>query len=235
MRFRVSSFTLLPIFITALTLAQQAHAETSVFSDNGDSTIYSQLLTISAGPLEPKSAVISNGSYAFNYGQAAQKSFLIEAGWSARLFWLFGGFYLNENFAYSQLSGSPNSNAIGGANDTTLTANLFGFDTRLTYAAEWFPVHWIIPFAEGGYQYTFYNQSGSVDLDSASGGVGNMVAGAGLRFWLNRTNSQPTDTVHNHQALPIFLSFKWNRIFSNNADSLNLADSSYQGGISLGL
>jgi hypothetical protein len=223
------------IFLLALLSTQQCFAATSFFSDNGDSTIYSQLLTLSAGPLEPKSAVISNGSYAFDYGQAAQKLFLVEAGWSARLFWLFGGIYLNENFAYSQLSGSPNGNAIGGSNDQSLTANLFGFDTRLAYAAEWFPVHWIIPFAEAGYQYTFYNQSGSVDLDSASGGVGNPVAGAGIRFWLNRASSEPTDTVHNHQALPIFLSLKWNRIFSNNASSLDLADSSYQGGISLGL
>jgi hypothetical protein len=211
-----------------------ARAETSYFSEPGDSQAYRQMFSIQAGPFQPKSAVISNGSYAFDYGSATH-SFLVEAGWSARLFWAFGNFYFNENFAYSQLGGVTPPAAIAGNVDSTLSMNLFGLDTRIVDSLEWFPVHWAIPFIEGGYQYTFYNQSGSVDLDSVQGGVGNPVAGAGFRFWVNRRISDRVDTVHSYESFPIFITLKWNRIFPNSSNGLNLADSSVLGGLSIGL
>jgi hypothetical protein len=222
------------LFLSGLMASNLAQAETSVFSQPLDSQTYGQLFSIQAGPFQPKSAVISNGSYAFDYGSAT-KSFLLEAGWSTHLFWAFGNFYFNENFAYSQLSGVAPPAAIAGNTDSSLSVNMFGFDTRLVDALEWFPVRWIIPFFEGGYQYTFYSQSGSVDLDSVQGGVGNPVAGAGLRFWVNRRDSGRVDTVHAYESFPVFVTLKWNRVFSNSSNGLNLADSSVLGGLSIGL
>ena len=227
----LSSFLMMSCLAQAET---NTTSTTGYFSEPPESQTYRQMFSIQAGPFQPKSAVISNGSYAFDYGSATH-SFLVEAGWSVRLFWALGNFYLNENFAYSQLSGVAPPSAIAGNTDGSLSMNLFGLDTRLVDSFEWFPIRWAIPFVEGGYQYTFYNQSGSVDLDSVQGGVGNPVAGAGVRFWLNRKVSDQFDTVHSYESFPIFLTFKWNRIFPNSSNGLDLADSSVLGGLSVGL
>lgn len=228
-------FLVLIALLSTMIQTSPARADVSTyFSQPAESQTYNQMFSIQAGPFQPKSAVISNGSYAFDYGSATH-SFLLEAGWSARLFWAFGNFYFNENFAYSQLSGVAPPASIAGNTDSSLSVNLFGLDTRIVDAFEWFPVHWAIPFVEGGYQYTFYNQSGSVDLDSVSGGVGNPVAGAGVRFWINHQNSARADTVHAYESFPIFVTLKWNRIFPNSSNGLDLADSSVLGGLSVGL
>jgi len=226
---------LIPQLFQADALADSsAQTRTNFFDEPADSQTYRQMFSIQAGPFQPKSASISNGSYAFDYGSASH-SILVEAGWSARLFWALGNFYFNENFAYTQFSGVAPPAAVGTNADSSLSMNLFGLDTRLVDSLEWFPVRWAIPFLEGGYQYTFYNQSGSVDLDSVQGGVGNIVAGAGFRFWVNRRDSDRVDTVHSYESFPIFVTLKWNRIFANSSNNLNLADSSFLGGLSIGL
>jgi hypothetical protein len=220
--------------ILAFTCSIQSRAATSVFSEPNDSSTYNQLFSISAGPYQPESVVVNNGNYSFDYGSATQ-SFLVEAGWSARLFWAAGAFYLNENILYSQFTGATHSLGSAPGSDTSLTLNLLGLDTRLSYALEWFPIHWFIPFAEAGYQFSFYSQGGSTDLNSVQGSVGNAVAGAGARVWLNRGASESDDSINRHSAMPIFLLFKWNRIVPNTSNGLNLADSSFLGGLSVGL
>ena len=220
------SFIFIALFITVIQSTPTWADVSTYFSEPIESQTYHQMFSIQAGPFQPKSAVISNGSYAFDYGSATH-SFLLEAGWSAHLFWAFGNFYFNENFAYSQLSGVAPPAAIAGNTDSSLSVNLFGLDTRLVDAFEWFPVHWIIPFVEGGYQYTFYNQSGSVDLDSVQGGVGNPVAGVGVRFWMNHQSTTRIDAVHSYEAFPVFFTVKWNRIFPNSSNGLDLAEAAF--------
>jgi hypothetical protein len=233
MRFTLFSITL--FLVSSICQADTQAVQSSYFAQPADDQVYSQFFSLSVGPFNPRSAVISNESYSFDYGSSSNHAVMVQAGWSARLFWLLGAVYFNENFNYSQLSGAAPSGGVTGGADQSLTVNLFGLDTRLVHAWEWFPVKWAIPFVEGGYEYTFYNQAGSVDLDSVQGGVGNPVAGAGMRFWLNRGPSESEDSVHRHNQLPIFLTVKWNRIFANNSGGLDLAESSYLGGVSIGL
>ena len=120
--------------------------------------IYDQLISISAGTFySPQSAVISNGTYSFDYGSGTTSTFIVSTGWGIRL---YKGLYFQENIAYSRFSGNTSSvSTSGGVPDSSLSVNLIGLDTRLAYAIDRFPVGWIIPFVEGGFQYTFYSQS----------------------------------------------------------------------------
>jgi hypothetical protein len=104
---------------------------------------------------------------------------------------------------------------------------VLGIDARLMYAGDWFPWKPLIPFVDGGYRYSVFYQPGQGGLDAAEGGVGNPVAGLGLRFWLNRRASLNGST-------PFFLSAKAERVFPAQ-NSLNLAATSFFGGLSIGL
>jgi hypothetical protein len=188
-----------------------------------------QLLTLQFEQFRPQSVQIDNGSYAFDYGKQIS-SFLGEVGWAGKLVDFHGSFYFEENLAFSTFTGNISRNS-GGAQpslgSSSYSLYLFGLDTRLMYAADWFPAKWLIPFIDGGYQYTAYYQPASTGLESVQGGVGNFVSGGGMRFWLNRRSS--LENGNN----PIYLSAKYNKIF-NSASSLNLASSSVLGGMSLG-
>ncbi len=205
-------------------------ASEGLSKSNDGSQVYDQLIALSAGPFTPQSAVISNGTYSFNYGNGTTSSFLVEAGWAIRL---VSGFYLSENLAYSRFSGTPGVNIATGSSNS-LSVNLIGLDSRINYSVERFPVRWIIPFAEAGYQYTFYSQTGSSDLDSVQGGTGNFVAGAGVRLWVNRSSALSTDLKGTYRTLPIFVTFKWNDILPNGSN-MDLADSNLLVGVSVGL
>jgi hypothetical protein len=188
-----------------------------------DDEVYDQLISISAGAFSPQSAVVSNGTYTFNYGSGTTDTFLIQAGWAVRL---MRDLYLAENIAYSRFSGS--------ASAENLSVNLVGLDSRLQFALDNSPIPWFIPFVEGGYLYTFYSQTGSSDLDSVQGGTGNFVMGAGARIWVNRSSSLNTDLKGTYSRLPLFLTVKWNSILSNGS-AFNLADNGLMVGVSVGL
>jgi hypothetical protein len=201
---------------------------------------YQQIISCSAGPIKPASASISKGTYTFNYDSESVSSILLEVGGATRLFWLVGAFYLNANLAFTRFNGSFSPEiaislpSISQNNALGLSVNFFGLDTRISHAWEWFPLNWLIPFVEAGYLYSLYSQFGSSDFDSVQGGTGNMVAAAGLRFWINPTASVRSEDTQSYFSLPIFLSLKWNHIFPN-GQPLDLASSTILFGASFGL
>lgn len=190
---------------------------------------YQQIFTFSLGLFQPTSILVTKGLYAFSYDNQATNTALIEAGWATRLFWLGGTFYFSESLAYSRFSGTyPIDKVVSlpaGALSKSINLNMhiLGLDSRLVHAWEWFPIAWVIPFFEMGYLYTFYSQFGSSDFDSAQGGIGNLVGAAGIRFWLNPSASVRSENTESSFSLPIFLSLKWNRIFSN-SQNFDMAD-----------
>lgn len=202
---------------------------------------YQQIISFSAGIFNPASASISKGSYVFNYDADSTHTAIFEVGGATRLFWVGGAIYLNTNLTYMRFKGSfapytiqPLLLSDVKANASDLSVNLFGLDTRITHAWEWFPIHWIIPFLEAGYTYTFYSQFGSSDFDSVQGGTGNPTAGAGIRFWLNPSASVRSDDTQSYFSIPVFLTLKWNQIFSN-GEPLDLAYSGLIFSASFGL
>jgi hypothetical protein len=197
-------------------------------SNQGGTRKVDQLVTLQIGQFTPNSIQTSNGAYNFNYGHGT--SFLAEGGWALKILSAGtsgGSFYFEENLAYSSFSGNSVQNVSVPNGSSSYTLDLFGFDTRLMYAADWFPLTWITPFVDGGYQLSIYYQPGSSGLDSTEGGVGNPVAGAGARILLN-------PGAFTSGGNPIYLSGKYNRIFSV-SNSVDLASSSFMGGLSLGL
>jgi hypothetical protein len=189
---------------------------------------YDQLVSFQFGQYHPQSTQISNGTYNFDYGTG--HTFTGELGWALKLMEPgahFGAFYLEEGLAFSSFSGNIQTNPSVQLSANSYSLYLFGLDSRVMYAAEWFPWKSLVPFADGGYQYTFYYQPGSSGLESVNGGVGNFVAGGGARLWLNRDGSI-------RGAMPIFITAKVNRIFPQ-ANTLNLASTSFLGGLTLGL
>jgi hypothetical protein len=203
-------------------IEDQSHTESSVTSSD-------QFVSLAFAPFAPASVQISNGAYNFNYGQKTS-TYMGQAGWGIKLFDLGGAFYFEENLGFSQLSGNTINEAGAQAANSSYSVDFFGFDTRLMYEASWFPWKRLVPFVDGGYLYTIYYQPGNSGLDSVSGGVGNPVAGGGLRFWLNRQSAM-------NGAHPVFLTGKVNRIFtsSNSVNSVDLTSTSVFGGVSFGL
>jgi hypothetical protein len=185
-----------------------------------------QLLTLQFQQFQPKAVQVDNGSYNFNYGNQIS-SFLGEAGWAGKLLDFHGAFYFEENLAFSTFSGNVSSSSTAQPGSSSYSLYLLGLDTRLMYAADWFPVKWLIPFGDAGYQYSVYYQPSSSGSESVEGGVGNFVAGGGVRIWVNRHASL------NSGNSPIYLSAKYNKIFSSGG-SLDLASASFLGGLSLG-
>lgn len=195
------------------------------------SSAYSQLFFIQVQYFQPEFIQVDNGTYAFNYSSKTHplRSFLLELGWAPELFQWHGSFYLEEQLAFSLFHGGifqvSNLPALSG---TSYSLFLFGLDTRLMYAMTGFPWKRWIPFLDLGYQYSTFYQGGDSGLEAAQGGVGNIVAGGGFRFWLNRQQSQQEG------VLPFFLNFRLNHIFSS-PGSLNLGSTGISGGMSLGL
>lgn len=200
-------------------IEQPSSSETSVASSD-------QFVSLAFAPFAPASVQISNGAYNFNYGQKTS-TYMGQAGWGIKLFDLGGAFYLEENLGFSELSGNAISVTGSQTASASYSVDFFGLDTRLMYEASWFPWKRLIPFLDGGYLYTLYYQPGNSGLDSVSGGVGNAVAGGGLRFWLNRQSAM-------NGAHPVFLTGKVNRIFTS-SNSVDLTSTSFFGGVSFGL
>ena len=192
---------------------------------------YDQIFTLQIGRFAPDSLQLDNGTYTFTYGNSEVdpvSSFLGELGWAPKLLSFAGAFYLEENLCFSIFHGGAGQSAeLPPLSNATYSLLLFGFDTRLMYAATWFPIRRLIPFADGGYQYTIYYQPGSSGFESAQGGVGNLAAGAGLRVWLNPASSMAGFP-------PFFISAKVNRIFPA-SNGVNLGSTSFLGGVSIGL
>jgi hypothetical protein len=198
------------------------------------SRVFSQLLSLQVSTFNPRSVTVSNGDYDFKYGPNVSGT-MVEAGWSVRLFPLvFGSIHFEEGLAYASLSGSANSSIRGTQQQDSLQMNMLALDSRVMYSMDWFPWKRLIPFADGGYQLEFYNQTGASDLESVQGNSGNFVAGAGLRFWLNRGDFSAGDYVSRVEGIPFFLLLKYSHVFPNQSD-LDLASDSYSIGLQMGI
>jgi hypothetical protein len=208
-------------------------------TDSGQSTFdsvspYNQLVSIQAGPFRPASLVLSNGSYVFDYNATSLDSYMVEAGWAARLLGLGGSWFLEENLAFSSFSGALKPLQTSTAAPETLSAYLLGLDSRVMWAWDWFPWKSLIPFVDGGVQWSFYYQSGTSDLESTQGNIANFVAGAGARLWLNRASSMSQDHVNRFAAFPLFITAKVNHIFPQD-NGVNLSSTDFMAGLSVGL
>ena len=200
-----------------------------------DTTIgrFSQFFSLEAGRFQPRSVTIGNGDYNFQYGFDSTASALTEAGWSIRLSSLFGAGSLSlvENLGYTSFSGSA-INAAKASED--LHVNVLAIDSRFRYSADWLPWQYLIPFVDGGYQYSFYNQNGGSDLESAQGGVGNLVAGAGVRLWVNRWQFNHGDFETKYSAIPFFITVRYSHIYPNN-QNLDMGSDVWMGGMEIAL
>jgi hypothetical protein len=191
---------------------------------------YDQLIGVQFGPYTPASVRTSNGTYSFDYSDGQATSYLSQVGWALKLFNFGGTFYFEENVGFSMFGGSVVQGAIPAPlGSPSYSLYMIGFDTRLLYQVDAFPWKILVPYADAGFQEAVYYQTGGSGLDSLQGTVGNPVAGAGIRLWLNRGSSISNGSV------PIFLTAKFNRIFASSNSELNLASSSLFGGLTLGL
>ncbi|MBI3541958.1 MAG: hypothetical protein HY075_01605 [Deltaproteobacteria bacterium] len=215
-------------------LTSRIEAQSRVTDNNGHP--YDQLLTIQAGPYKPKSVAFTNwNNNSFTYDDAALSTYLAQLGWSIQMFRVGGtAFYFGENLAYSSFSLKLPQSLAANPGNQSVTMHMFGFDTRLAQAWETFPVAAIVPFWEGGFQYTLYNQSSPSDLTAGEGSATNLVAGLGLRIWVNRAASLSTEFPNRYQALPVFITAKINQIFSNKS-GVDPSATSVLGGVSIGL
>jgi hypothetical protein len=173
----------------------------------------------------------SNGANTYNYALGSG-TVLTEAMFGFRLAQpKIGSLFLEMGIAYAGLSAQIAATDSSPA--SSLNLYTVGLDTRLGFYFDRLPVAWLIPFVDAGGQNAFYFQSGSSDLDSASGWAGNFAAGAGLRVWLN-PSSLNRDYFARSPGFPIYLSFKVNRIFPTGA-ALDLSDTDWLAGLTVGL
>ena len=223
---------LIGLSLSILAAAPAAHADDENLSaikieepsGYGKSTL-DQIVTLQLMPYQPSSLKVTNGNYSFDYGDAS--TVMVEASWATKLFSPFGSFYLQEGIGYSQFGGNS-VQTPGTVSASSYNLNVFGFDSRIMYTADFFPWKALLPFADAGYLYSFYYQPGTSGLDSTGGGVGNFVSGAGLKLCLN------PKALRTASGNPWFLSAKYNWIFDN-ASSVNFASTSFAGGLSIGL
>jgi hypothetical protein len=112
-------------------------------SQADDDLNYQQIISFSAGPFKPASAIISKGTYAFKYDEASTNSVLLEVGGATRLFKLGGTFYLNANLAYTRFNGSfslasltliPTSSQNDAQNVSTDCICMGGVSNKLVYS-----------------------------------------------------------------------------------------------------
>ena len=185
-----------------------------------------QIFTFSVGSFQPASVVVGNGSYQFDYG-SRPTSFQAQAGWALKLADLAGGLYIEGTLAFSTFSGTAVQGQGSDLTSASYGLGLLGLDARLMYAGDWFPWKPLVPFVDGGYRYSVYYQPGASGLESVEGGVGNPVAGAGLRFWLNRRASMAG-------SAPLYLTAKLDRIFPVD-QNVNLSSTTLYGGLAIGL
>jgi hypothetical protein len=195
---------------------------------------FSQLFYLQAGAMTPRQLTVSNGDYSFNYDSASISSLTFQAGWAYQMFQLGGTWSFEENLGYSSFSGTSSTPIGGKSQNEKLNLYVASLDTRIMYSATWLPWHRLIPFVDGGYQYSFYDQVGDSDLASAQGSTGNWTSGAGLRFWLNRGSFTSEDYAARFINTPIFLTAKVNWTYSNSTE-LDLGSRSYLFGVVVGI
>jgi hypothetical protein len=172
------------------------------------------------GPYTPRSLAYTNwNNNSFDFSDQSRASFIAELSWGIKLFTAGPtSFFLSEGLAYSNMTlrvPARLTNSAGGNPNVTL--HLFALDSRIMQAWETCPLPRLIPFWEGGVQYTLYNQTGASDLVAAEGSAASFVAGLGFRFWLNRPQSLDGDHPGRYHDIPLFLTVKGNHIFPNNA------------------
>jgi hypothetical protein len=234
-------FSLMLIVATHSALASDdtnggASSTAALTHEDTSSQRYTQYFSIEAGRFQPSSLNVGNGDYNFQYGSDATASSFVEAGWAIRLlhFRYLGSISLAEGLGYTGFSGTATS-ALGSANSPeNLRVNILALDSRLRYSADWFPWEYLVPFVDAGYLYSFYDQSGQSDLDSAQGGVGNFVAGAGLRFWVNRRQFNNGDFESRFLNIPFFISLRYSHVYPNH-ENVDMASDSWIGGVEIAL
>lgn len=197
---------------------------------------YEQMLSVQAGPFKPRSIQFTNwNNNSFNYDSTALNSFMVELGWGIELTKIGGtALSLTPNIGYSAFSLKLPPTLTANPGNVSVSLHMFNIDTRLAQSWQTFPIEWIVPFWEAGYQLSLYNQTSTSDLTAGEGTASNFVAAAGLRFWLNRSASLNSEFPNRYITLPVFLTAKVNRIFSNNA-GVDPASTSVLGGVSVGL
>jgi hypothetical protein len=197
---------------------------------------YDQILSITAGPYQPKQINFTNwNSTTFNYDTKTLKSFSVELGWGINLFRAGGtAFSFSEGLTLSSFTFQLPDSMPENPGNQSVTLHMFGFDSRIQQSWQTFPVASLEPFWEGGYRLSLYNQSAPSDLLSGEGTTGNFVAGLGMRWWVNRGASLNHEFPNRYMALPVFVSAKLNQIFSNN-QGVDPGSTSVMAGISIGL
>ena len=197
---------------------------------------YDQLLSIQIGPYKPKSIAFTNwNNNSFNYDSATLSTFQTQLGWGIQMFRAMGSaFYFQENITYANFSHKLPADLTANPGDVSVTMHMFGFDTRLSQSWETFPVSSLVPFWDAGVLLTLYSQNGPTDLTNGEGTTTNLAAGAGFRYWINHGASLNREFPNRYEALPIFLTVKLNKIFSNNG-GMDPAATSLLGGVTIGL
>ena len=217
------------LLLILLIVSTAQAAETSTLSaTETDTHPYNQTFSLQAGKYHPNAISISNSNAKYDYSGNTLDSYLIEPGISMKLFHFLGAVSIEENLAISTFKGGLSSDG------SALSLFTMGADTRLKHSWEWFPLRALIPYIEGGYQYTFYSQNGSSDLEAAQGSIGNFVAGAGFDIWLNEMFSPSHDHVNKYGSVPLFLTTKLNHVFSTGSD-VDLGSTSVLVGLSIGI
>jgi hypothetical protein len=212
--------------------------QTKAVSERDANHPYDQMLTVTVGPYTPKNISFTNwNNNSFDYSDQTRSTFLAELGWSIQLFEVGPtSLYFSEGLAFSTMSLklAPNLLSNPAPGTSSVTFHMFGFDSRLMQAWETCPLEALVPYWDFGVQYTLYNQSGASDLVAGEGSASNLVAGLGLRYWVNRSSSISREYPGHYKSIPIFLTAKFNRIFSNSA-GFDPAGSTVVGGLSVGL
>lgn len=219
--------------------ADEALAKSQTTADTLDSRPvhpYDFILTLEAGPYKPKSISFTNwNNNSFTYDDSTLNAFSAQLGWGMNLYKNDDiAIIFNESLDYSNFTYKLPADLAANPGNVSVSMHMFSFDSRLQVAWNNSPVLSLIPFAEGGYMVTLWNQNGPTDLTAGEGTAGNLVAGAGLRFWLNRAASLNHEFPSRYSALPIFITAKVNQVFSNNA-GVDPGATSVLGGLSVGL
>lgn len=242
MKFRFLSLLALVVFCGGAAHAeglQETRIEQTVksrLSPHDLNRPYDQLLTIQAGPYSPRAISFTNwNNNSFDFSDQSRNTFLAELGWGMRMFTAGAtSFSFSESLAYSSMSLNVPTGKLSGAANPKVTFQMFGFDTRLVHAWDSFPLPELVPFWEGGFQVTLYNQAGSSDLVAGEGSATNLAAAVGLRYWVNRDAALNREFPGRYSALPVFVTAKLNKVFPNNA-GFDAACTTVMGGLSVGL
>ncbi|MDB5039136.1 MAG: hypothetical protein JWQ35_2664 [Bacteriovoracaceae bacterium] len=213
-----------------ISVASAAEVDTSSEVVRKPSLSHGQFLNLMAGAFQPSSIELKNLDYTYRYDDDSKSSFVVEISRDFRLFKTLGqAFYINLSFNYSLLRMRLPSDYPGNLGRQSLNLNLFGMAARVEDSWENFPWKRLVPFLDGGFQYTYYSQSGLSDIETVDGGVGNFVLGGGLRFWMNPSTSLESKVDF---SLPVFLLAKVNHMFGTDS-ALNLESTSFLGGLTM--